>query len=119
MDTEGEDMYDYTENVRRGIAFLDEYAPAGWRDRIDWSKVSIMSTDDCVAGQAFGPTIDDGGYRLSGWSQASDILWGLFTDDENTTYESGHYGFNYVWEDDESNQENLINTWKRELGVKV
>lgn len=112
-------MYDYTENVRRGIKFLDEYAPPGWRDQIDWSKVSLMDLDLCVAGQAFGPMVTDEGWHLSGWSQASDILWGLFTEEELETYESSHYGFNYVWEDDESNEENLVNTWKRELGVKV
>lgn len=113
-------MYDYTENVRRGIQFLDEYAPVGWRDRIDWSKVSIMSYDNCIAGQAFGPVIDDSGYRLSGWSQASDILWGQYVSGEaGDYYDTSHHGFNYSYRDEECNEEDLVNTWKRELGVKV
>lgn len=112
-------MYDYTESVRQGIEFLDKHAPAGWRDRIDWSKVSIMSADMCVAGQAFGPSQDAQGFRVSGWTQASDILWGYYLSEEVEEYDTSQYGFNYSYQDEESSQENLVNTWKRELGVKV
>lgn len=112
-------MYDYTQNVRRGIKFLDEYAPEGWRERIDWSRVSLMDLDMCVAGQAFGPTVSDSGSHVSGWSQASDILWSLYIDGEHELYESSHYGFNFSYDDYNEYEENLINTWKRELGVKA
>lgn len=112
-------MYDYTKSVQRGIQFLDKYAPEGWRDRIDWSKVSIISAHDCVAGQAFGSVMGNEGYMMSGWLQASDILWGLHTDDTTQAYETSDYGFNFDWEDDDASQDNLVNTWKRELGVKA
>lgn len=111
-------MYDYTESVRRGIEFLDKHAPAGWRDRIDWSKVSIMSADDCIAGQAFGPSVDDEGYRISGWTQASDIIWNSYVTQETDDFNTGDFGFNYAYDDEMCNHENLVNTWKRELGVK-
>lgn len=114
-------MFDYTEYVRAGIKFLDKNAPADWRNRIDWSTVNIYSVDTCIAGQAIPPkpfADFDGSALQSGYGQACDIIFEIdeWLNDED-------FGFNTHSNDDSepddfySPEENLIRTWKRELGV--
>lgn len=45
-------MPDYTENVARGIALLDEKQP-GWFNRIDLEELNLGSCFKCVLGQLF------------------------------------------------------------------
>lgn len=116
-------MYDYTESVQRGIALLDRKAPSDWRDRIDWTNVHIYSLDTCIAGQAVPSQWMEtpyGNYRVSGYSVASEWIETL-NEANNTDYDCEDYGFNTDEEDYDSDdtEANLINTWKRELGVKV
>ena len=40
--------------VERGIAFLDEHAEPGWRERIDLSTLDLVNCRACVLGQLYG-----------------------------------------------------------------
>lgn len=110
-------MFDYTPYVQNGIAFLDKYGKPGWRDQIDWSRVNIYNGEDCIAGQAMDRDED-----YSGYGAALDIIEGMNFDDR-THLEDYDFGFNTHDEDEYcdgdwfSPEENLVNTWRRELGV--
>lgn len=56
----------FENQIRAGAAVLDEYAPAGWRDRVDLETLSAGSTDHCPLAQAFAVN-----YR-----PPAGILWG-------------------------------------------
>ena len=67
-------MMTYAEKVERGIAgaiaYLDEYGPEGWRDRVDPDRLRMMSWRWCVLGQAYEgvieyPAEDTGAYRAA------------------------------------------------------
>jgi hypothetical protein len=119
-------MYDYTDNVRRGIALLDAKAPAGWRDRIDWPTVNIYDIRRCVASQAIPPQKEEGYYgsiEVSGYTLAYEWIETL-NHENDTDYNCEDFGFNTHtdddWDEEESfysPEENLIGVWKRELGV--
>lgn len=45
---------DQEERIQRGIAFLEEKAPAGWRERMNLKELDINDPFRCVLAQAFG-----------------------------------------------------------------
>lgn len=44
----------YANDVRRGLALLDEHLPEGWDRRIHLERLNMASLSLCVAAQAFG-----------------------------------------------------------------
>ncbi len=45
---------EYEERVRRGMAWLDEHAPANWRAKVNLRKFDMENPCHCVVGQVFG-----------------------------------------------------------------
>ena len=43
-----------SKRVERGIAFLDQHAEPGWRERIDLSRLDLGDHRCCVLGQHYG-----------------------------------------------------------------
>lgn len=86
----------FENEVRAGIAALDEDGPARWRDALDTVILDMRNADNCVLGQVFE------GY----WSPEAEsfrvnhhaVKCGFFLPD----YEVGRYG-------------ELTDAWRREL----
>lgn len=51
-------MLTVEQRVQRGIAFLDLFAPDGWREKIDTADICMSSARKCIIGQVFGSYFD-------------------------------------------------------------
>jgi len=78
--------------MMRGIALLDAYGPADWRERINLYTLDIQHSDVCVLGQLYGS-----------YSKGADYL-GFDTED------GAKYGFATTF-----NYRMLNKRWKEEL----
>lgn len=61
--------------VDKGIAFLDNNGPEGWRSRIDVDELDVSSTGDCVLGQIYSHFDEDEMQHWRGWGYGVRILF--------------------------------------------
>lgn len=86
------------DRVARGVALLDEWGPAGWRERVDLDTLDMAWGTTCVIGQVYGWGPD--GYDAY-YVGTRDL--GLFSGTEQARYgfESLRYAAGYAELDDE------------------
>ena len=51
-------MLTVEQRVQRGVAFMDLFAPDGWREEIDADNLHMHDANGCVIGQVFGDYFD-------------------------------------------------------------
>jgi hypothetical protein len=94
------------ERVANGVRWLDEHAPANWRQLIDVEKLGMRNADSCVLGQVFSPanrrksgSSDDWslGFYWAGWKFGTDVT------------EISQFGFTVPW--DGTSFEERQRTW--------
>jgi len=74
-------MLPYTEQINAGIALLNSKCP-GWQDRIDLSKLDMLSGYHCILGQLYGD--DDRGLEELGLKYEDEEKYGFNTDGMNS-----------------------------------
>lgn len=87
------------ERVENGAKYMDTYAPADWRDRIDRKRLDISDYEDCVVGQIFGTEacVDLLADRGEEWAvengfQSPDVL-----NQEGECFEPNYSALNRAW----------------------
>lgn len=86
---------DYTEEVERGAAWLDENVGPNWTDEIDLPSLDLASTSYCVLGQVFMKQVNDlYGTMRDGFSYATERLEPFALEDGNINEREVHrHGF--------------------------
>lgn len=82
-------MATIAERVARGVKYMDEFAPADWRERIDLDLLDISNGSDCIFGQVFR-----GDSSCCGWCAHGDDF-----ESNSDGGEARDYGFDGSWDD--------------------
>lgn len=75
--------------ARAGAAWLDEHAPADWRERVDEERLSMEEGCMCVCGQVFQEAALDA-RAMSGYAYAIDLA-GHWSRDEAYVTDKGEW----------------------------
>lgn len=98
-------MLTIAERVAKGVEYMDTFAPANWRSRINLDDLTISSSVYCIWGQVF----DDG----SGWSGFTTHSNEFHTNVNSYNDSPSDYGFDGPW----AEIEELDAEWLRVLSV--
>ncbi len=76
------------QRIDRGIAWMDEHAPADWREKIDQKKLNMGDPCNCVVGQVFGDFWEKFKLYTAGeQEQAISLGFTLFLPDEDNQFD--------------------------------
>jgi len=87
-----EEYPDWSEEIARGINFLDQVQP-GWVKHVNPAILDLQSTETCVCGQVFSDYYDGGVVALTEWLNRNEVTVDS-NDTEQVTAVASDYAFN-------------------------